>query len=179
MEPPNNTSSPTNSKKQSSCRHVIGNAGTSFCNDYLDFFLSFFYWKGTYIILVKSTNIAFDEFCDKFIISGFMQKNVSRCCARRLTRDTFIINRKDSGPLRLYKVFLSDCPVGYYGYNCYKCSDSCQTCDSTIGKCLSCVDPSKCGNYCNKPCQSKSSNTEFDVTAGSCSSCVPESILNR
>lgn len=69
--------------------------------------------------------------------------------------------------------------MGYYGYNCSKCSNSCQTCESTNGKCLSCVDPSKCGDYCNKPCQSKFSNTEFDVKAGICSSCVLESILNR
>lgn len=73
----------------------------------------------------------------------------------------------------------ADCPVGFYGYNCSKCSSSCQTCESTNGTCLSCVDPYKCGNYCNKQCQSKVSNTKFDVKAGICSSCVPESILNR
>lgn len=69
--------------------------------------------------------------------------------------------------------------MGNFGNNCSKCSNSCQTCESTKGKCLSCVDPSKCGDYCDKPCQSKFSNTEFDVKAGICSSCVPESILNR
>lgn len=48
----------------------------------------------------------------------------------------------------------ADCPEGYHGYNCSKCSNSCQTCVSTNGKCLSCVDPSKCGDYCNNLCQS-------------------------
>lgn len=78
-----------------------------------------------------------------------------------------------------YLYNFADCPVGYYGYNCYKCSGSCQTCESTNGKCLSCVDPSKCGEYCTKPCQSNFSDTEFDVKAGICCSCVSESIFNR
>lgn len=78
-----------------------------------------------------------------------------------------------------YLYNFADCPVGYYGYNCYKCNGSCQTCDSTNGKCLRCVDPSKCGEYCTKSCQSNFSDTELDVKAGICCSCVPESILNR
>lgn len=70
----------------------------------------------------------------------------------------------------------ADCPLGYHGNNCSKCSDSCQTCDSVNGKCLSCVDPSSRGDYCNQPCQSTCSNTECDIKIGICSCCFPESI---
>lgn len=71
----------------------------------MPFTASFF--LGKYKILVNSTENAFDEFCDEFNVSGLMKKNVSRCCGRPLTGDSFIIVRTDIGPLRLYEVFLS------------------------------------------------------------------------
>lgn len=76
--------------------------------------MPFTVFVGNYKILVNSTKNAFVEFCDEFNVSGIKKENVSRCCSRPLTGDSFIIVRKDSGPLRLFEVFLSGMIIQKY-----------------------------------------------------------------